>query len=251
MYTSLRMSQKPFARASGRGRRIVGLAAVGLALTPSLHSSARGRTAGEQRPIRDFARDRRRHRQRDLGRRQEARGQLQHRHGQRGTDPAVESQEHGGSAEDFTGHVAGIDRRSDRRQHRDRRLSGRRRRAVFHDAADGLAAVRHADAVVLRDHDHLPARRHRQSRWKSCKADRRSYLPAARWAPRPISFSRRARTTPSGSLGLTYGDENLWRARRILPASRSAEAGTAASAVSGAPPTACAIRSSRRTKAAS
>ena len=52
-------------------------------------------------------------------------------------------------------------RRPDRRQHRDRGLPGRRRRAVLHDAADGLAAVRHADAVVLRDDQHLPARRHR------------------------------------------------------------------------------------------
>ena len=39
---------------------------------------------------------------------------------------------------------------------------GRRRRALLHDAADGLAAVRHADAVVLRDHQHLPPRRHHQ-----------------------------------------------------------------------------------------
>ena len=43
-------------------------------------------------------------------------------------------------------------------------------------------------------------------RWKSCKAARQSYLPAARWAPPPISFSRRAADDPSGSLG-----RDLWR----------------------------------------
>ena len=43
-----------------------------------------------------------------------------------------ESQEHGGPAEDLAGHVAGIDRRPDRREHRDRRLPRRRRRAVLH-----------------------------------------------------------------------------------------------------------------------
>ncbi len=72
----------------------------------------------------------------------------------------VESQEHRRPAEDLAGHVAGVDRRPDRREHRNRRFSRRRRRAVLHDAADGLAVVRHADAVVLRNHQHLPARRH-------------------------------------------------------------------------------------------
>ena len=102
-------------------------------------------------------------------------------------DPPVESQEHGGSAEDLARHVAGIDRRSDRRQHRNRRISRRRRRAVLHDAADGFAVVRHADAVVLRNHEHLPSRRHGRDRWKSCRADRRWCSPAARWAP-PSNF---------------------------------------------------------------
>ena len=164
MYTSLRMSREPFARASGRCRRMVGLAAVGLALTPSLIQAQEAAPPASKDQAGSFARDCSCYRQRNIGRRQKTRGQLQHCHGQRGSDPGVESQEHGGSAEDFTGHVAGINRRSNRRQHRNRRLSRRRRRAVFHVAADGFAGVRHADAVVLRDDDHHPTRRHCKSR---------------------------------------------------------------------------------------
>ena len=41
----------------------------------------------------------------------------------------AEPEEHRGPAEGVAGHLAGILRRSDRRQHRDRRLPGRRRRA--------------------------------------------------------------------------------------------------------------------------
>ena len=49
--------------------------------------------------------------------------------------------------------------------------------------------------------------------------------------------------TPSGSLGLTYGDENLMRLDGFF-GFKIAKVGSAASAVSGALPMACAIRSS-------
>ena len=69
---------------------------------------------------------------------------------------------------------------------------------------------------------HLPARRHGEVRRKSCRADRRWCSPADRWAPPPTSCSRPAPIRPTGSLGLTYGDENLYARRRLrrLPARR-------------------------------
>ena len=231
-----------------RRSRMVGLAIVAAASTPAwvTHSKRRHPAARH----RQQSRNSRRHRQRDQRRREEARGQLQHRHGQRRGDPQRESEEHGGPAEDLAGHVAGVDRRSDRREHRDRRLSRRRRCAVLHDAADGLAAVRHADAVVLRDHQHLPARRHGPLGGDPARR------PVGGVRRRPDGRHRQLPAEDGhGDADREPGPDLRRResacASTASTVSRSARAGTAASAASSASPTACAIRSSRRTKAAS
>ena len=192
MNTNLHLPKGPFARLNARGCRVVGLAVIAATTTPSLiraqetaapPSRDQGATSLETVVVTGSAIS-------GGVRKLEASYNIVTANEEQIRQ--VESQEHGGSAEDLAGPVAGIDRRSDRRQHRNRGLSRRRRRAVFHDAADGFAAVRHADAVVLRNHEHLSGSTTPSERWKSCKADRQSYLPAARWAPPQISFSRRA-----------------------------------------------------------
>jgi hypothetical protein len=86
---------------------------------------------------------------------------------------------------------------------------GRRRRALLHHSAHGLAVVRHADAVVLRDRrifrldDTISPRR-------SCRAARRWYSPAARWAPTANFLLKTGRKRRRQSRR-HYGDENLMR----------------------------------------
>ena len=58
---------------------------------------------------------------------------------------------------------------------------------------------------------HLPPRRHDRARSRSCRAARRWCSPTARSAPARTSSSSRAPRSRPGSLGVTYGDENLRR----------------------------------------